>query len=380
MSDETGGGLHLPDLKITDFRGIRSLSIQRLGRVSLIAGRNGVGKSTVLEAVRVYAARARPALLEELLYGRDEFASAPEDDDGWPWGDPDYGALFHGRSIDRGRPISIGPAVGHDDVRIRLLAPTDTHLPDRAKQLFKEAPPEGGIQVMQVQHKGEQRFVPSYAARAFSSQWTGVRWNHTRRRLPDSEGWPVMRCNPLGPDMPRNEDLARFWDQVALTGEEQLALRAMNLGGSGIEGVAVVGDDRGRGVGRRVVVRVNGHEGPVPLKSLGDGVTRLFAAGLALANSHGGFLVVDEAENGIHYSIQPAFWRMVLRAAHEYNVQVLATTHSSDCIRGFAQAASETEEAEGILVRLDRDGPDLRATEYTEEDLTTAATQGIEVR
>lgn len=45
--------LHLPDLSISGFRGIEQLSIGRLGRVTLLAGRNGVGKTTVLDAVRV---------------------------------------------------------------------------------------------------------------------------------------------------------------------------------------------------------------------------------------------------------------------------------------------------------------------------------------
>ena len=49
--------LHLPDLYIEGFRGIDKLSIPRLGRVTLLAGRNSVGKTTVLDAVRVYAAR-----------------------------------------------------------------------------------------------------------------------------------------------------------------------------------------------------------------------------------------------------------------------------------------------------------------------------------
>ena len=60
MPDEHTNGLHLPDLLISNFRGIDRLSIGRLGRVTLLGGRNGVGKTTVLEAVRVYAARGRP--------------------------------------------------------------------------------------------------------------------------------------------------------------------------------------------------------------------------------------------------------------------------------------------------------------------------------
>lgn len=49
--------LFLPHLSIRGFRGITELVIPRLGRVTLLAGKNSVGKTTVLDAVRVYAAR-----------------------------------------------------------------------------------------------------------------------------------------------------------------------------------------------------------------------------------------------------------------------------------------------------------------------------------
>ena len=91
-------------------------------------------------------------------------------------------------------------------------------------------------------------------------------------------------------------------------------------------------------------------------------------------------MVIDEAENGIHHSVQRGYWRMVLQAAQDNNVQVVATTHSWDCVRGFAQAATELEDVEGALVRLERRNGDLRAVEYSEEQLQVAAEQGIEVR
>ena len=72
--------LHLPGLSISGFRGIEQLSIGRLGRVTLLAGRNGVGKTTVLDAVRVHAARGRSRVLHELLERHEEFAAAIDED------------------------------------------------------------------------------------------------------------------------------------------------------------------------------------------------------------------------------------------------------------------------------------------------------------
>jgi AAA15 family ATPase/GTPase len=40
------------------------------------------------------------------------------------------------------------------------------------------------------------------------------------------------------------------------------------------------------------------------LRSLGDGLYRIFAISLALVNAKDGILLIDEFENGLHYSIQ----------------------------------------------------------------------------
>ena len=231
----------------------------------------------------------------------------------------------------------------------------------------------------------EERVLPWFlAVNELRPNWSRRRYiRNLQSGWSDAGAWPVIECEVLGPGLPTNNRLARYWDSVALTEAEDLAIQALRIIlGSSIDRVAVVGaEDRRYGRhARRVVAKLSDHPRPVPLKSLGDGVTRMFAAGLALANSRGGFLLIDEAENGIHYSVQRDFWRMVLRAAHDNNVQVLATTHSWDCATGFARAATECTDVEGVLFRLERDGDGVRAVEYTEEELETAAAQGIEFR
>ena len=381
MSDQRTSGLHLSDLSIGNFRGISLLSIRRLGRVTLLGGRNGVGKTTVLEAVRIHAARGRPTALHELLDKREEFAPAGDEEQDLDVS-PDYAALFHGRTATRERPITIGPNSGADNLRIEVSTPGDWSRDQR--EMLADLSVDAEVQAIRVVYRDMERLLPWLPfmrdPRGNLSRRRYAR--HLRRGLFEEAEWPVIECESLGPGLPGNSVIARFWDSVALTEEEDLALEALRLTGSGIERVAVVGDkeSRYRGIGRRVVVKVRDQPRPVPLKSLGDGVTRLFAAGLALAGSRDGFLMIDEAENGIHYTVHQDFWRMVFRAAHQHNVQVLATTHSSDCLNGFALAAAEVEEALPAYVRLERDGDQVRAVEYAAEELQTVAAQGIEAR
>jgi AAA15 family ATPase/GTPase len=65
----------LGSLEIKNFRQLRDLSIQELGHVNLIVGGNNSGKSTLLEALRLFAGKAAPSLIEELLVSHGELQS-----------------------------------------------------------------------------------------------------------------------------------------------------------------------------------------------------------------------------------------------------------------------------------------------------------------
>ncbi|MGH2639452.1 MAG: AAA family ATPase, partial [Rhabdochlamydiaceae bacterium] len=119
---------------------------------------------------------------------------------------------------------------------------------------------------------------------------------------------------------------------------------------------------------------------PLPLGSLGNGMLRVLGIVLALANAKDGMLVVDEIENGIHYSAQKELWQMIFRLARSLNVQVFATTHSWDCIEAFQVAAEEDKQEEGILIRLSLKKDEIVSTLFNEEELQIATRGSLEVR
>lgn len=333
--------LHLPDLLVENFRGIESLTLPKLGRVTLLTGKNAVGKTTVLEAVQAYAAQGHPPLLHELLTRRREFSIAT-DEDGDTFTIPDWSALFCRHSVSDKTQIVIGPHKKKSQIKI-----TEDSLPDE-----------------------------------FESRRMGLHRRYVRRISEEDYPPNMISIELLGPGLPNDDRLAILWDDVALTDDENQAVRALRLVYPDAERVAVIGGGPRsiRAGGRRVVARIKELERPVPLRSLGDGAVRLFGLALALTNSQDGFLVIDEAENGIHHSIQHDYWRMVLQAAHDNNVQVLATTHSWDCVRAFAQVAVENEGVEGVLIRLEKDDDGIHTITYSEDRLRRAAEHGSEVR
>ncbi len=357
-------GLHIPHLSIRGFRCFDKLSIRELGRVNLFAGKNGTGKTSILEAVKIYSSRADESVLAELIAGREEFISGVKKDsekDNFL----DFKALFHGREPSMGTRIEIGAENDTGKLEIELGDPDD-----------KDDLPDKDVPILRVYFQGEHSLI------------FGLSENNWRRKRGiqgdtlKNEHTEALKSQWLGPEILSNRTIAELWDEITLTEDENLAINALNIVlDNPVDRIAMIGEEgsSGRWRGRRAVVRIGKH-GPVPLKSLGDGAVRLFGIAIALANCRGGFLLIDEAENGIHYTAQHKLWRMILRTARENNTQVFATTHSFDCVRGFAQAATETEDVSGVLVRLEREEGETRCVRYSEEELAAAAEYNIEVR
>ena len=367
--------LHLPNLSISSFRGFGNLNVPVLGRVTLLAGKNGVGKTTMLDAVRIYAARGRYSTLYNVLKSRDEL-TIQLDEDGDEISAPDWATLFHGRELPDDACLLIGPKNDSKRLKIRIAPPNGD-----VEETFPDFFPDSDMRILQVEFADTKQEIPLFFIHGDST-----RHKHRisgRRLRQESESHPQIPCESLGPGLLSNLDLARFWDNVALTDDENRAVEALNLIlDDEVDRVAAVGDDGSpyRRLGRRVVVKMAKYAHPVPLKSLGDGATRLFGTALALVNCRNGFVLIDEVENGLHHSALSAFWRLVLKTAQQYNVQVLATTHGWDCIVGFAKAVCEEDDVQGVLLRLERERNSTKIVQYSKDDLEIAAEQAIEVR
>jgi AAA15 family ATPase/GTPase len=88
------------------------------------------------------------------------------------------------------------------------------------------------------------------------------------------------------------------------------------------------------------------------LNEFGDGLSKFIYFIMLLLSQKNSLILIDEIENGIHYTNLDKLWNIILALAKEQNVQVFATTHSKECIESYARVAKNLEDEEIKFIGL----------------------------
>jgi hypothetical protein len=363
--------LPLPSFEVEGYRAIRQLRLPQLERVNLFVGLNNAGKTSLLEAVQLYSSRTPRTVLAGILRERSGLRprfSSTRDREVTPEqvsaAVDSVRALFYGTFSGKvGDTILLGPV----DEGTKLLtislpwvgaAQADTSDPLEMELFLGAESP-----LIEIQRDSETVVLSlDWFLRRIGVMLTGTRSS-------------TVYIPAHGLDATRVSDL---WDQVAAAGFAEHVEEVLRTVLPELERIYLLAEPASSG--RSVALQLRGTSRPVPLSSMGDGTTRVFALALSCVRARRGTLLVDEVENGLHHSVQREVWSAIFELAEKLDVQVFATTHSWDAVVGFQAAANESP-ARGILYRLDR-SPDgaVRAVRYTEEEVAIAADQQIEVR
>ncbi len=361
--------LILNSLEVRNFRTFRDLKIEHLGRINLLVGKNNVGKTSLLEAIRLYASRAStPAFIWEIMSARYE-AKHPFVNVRDMLAALKY--LFHGREdIKPGlQPIQIGPINSPSET---LSIAIDWSVTETRNGTVHTRPLEPG-----------EDYTSDNLAPRFTIQAAGTALSYP---IDPSLPQGILRLNSN--EIPcvftsanglSGQRLTELWDSIALTKLETDVLTALRLIAPGVADLNFVSTPLS-GRERIPVVRLVDNDEPLPLYSLGDGMLRALGISLALVNAKDGILLIDEFENGLYYTVQPDLWQFIFRVARRLNVQVFATTHSWDCIKAFQKAASAEKQTEGLLIRLESKKGDIAPTLFDDHQLEIATREQIEVR
>ena len=349
-------------LKVSGYRGLKSVEIERLGRVNLVAGRNNSGKTSLLEAVFLLAHGGRPdvALNANVVRGGGSVRAGTFDDVRALWQ-----PLFS--DLDVSRPVSIsGSHAKHGSLRLEIEHRYSGRLGSASTSRDTHRGVAGSSELRFSLHVSprEGQLARSVQGRAsFGEDGAEAKVKGEPLVVP---GVLLKSCADTPQDDIKRLGLLRVKKQAQLVVEAlqiiEPKLQALD-GFPGPGGYTLWGDI--------------GLPEQIPLAVLGDGMNRLARLVLAMAHERGLVVLVDEIENGFHHSVLESVWRVIYATAEQFDTQVIATTHSYEAIAA-AYRASPGHDL--VLHRLDADDDGVKCVTYDSESIEGAIEHGLEVR
>ena len=336
----------MKSLKINNYKNFRKLVLNDLASINLIVGKNNVGKSALLEAISIFASNGDLEYIKSVLESRGEsvrFASSVENSTEKEL--ERFLSLYHDRDMQAflNTPIEISA-----DEQIRLLdenisftmrlveyiesTETDSEGFERSYKKILDND-EKSINENPDAHIG---LLITYAERKTLYAFNGMRRRSTTE--------PSRACEYVRTNQIMGDKNPYLFDRIALTPNEKYIIEALQIIEPQIENINFLKDDKvyGRFTDERVPFVVFPYSTKrYRLSSMGDGINRILTIILAMLNCKNGILLIDEFENGLHYSVQYELWKIIFRLSEQLNVQVFATTHSIDALRGLSQLISE---------------------------------------
>ena len=376
----------LDSLDIKNYRNLRELRISSLGKVNLITGKNNTGKSTILEAIALYASKGDLNLIYQLLGERGEnYRQSEATKNATETNIRALSSLFTNRHVgfDQGHFISIGSI---ENTLFGEEKSSEKSVSLRFVRYFDEIQRDD----QGVITERKRIFFENKDDKQLANYKVGleIRVGHNSYILPLDQDRPYRygfrglgNIESFQFIRPRNIDReinGKLWDNITLSEKEQYVIEALKIIEPSTERIAFIEENIRE---RTAVIKLSNTAHVLPLRSMGDGINRILTIILALVNSDNGFLLIDEFENGLHHSVQEQLWNVIFNLAQKLNVQIFATTHSEDCIAGFENILnSPTNSLNGKLIRLDNVNGTIKQVEFNAQELKIATDQNIETR
>ena len=331
-------------LNLQGYRGFQSFGLSDLKRVNLLVGKNNCGKTSILEAIDFLVSKGNPAVLSRSAHRRGEIGPLRGKEQSSSHGQemlPDISHLFFGRRLKQGVTfrISSGDEIGMLLVEVLSLLEVERALglrglggTRRTSFFADDFDPEPALGFRITSNVPDWFHVSPVAD-------GGLLYFSRSVRSPSSSSGHVPEVPPvefLTSDSLQLDSMRDMWDKVLADGREPEVINAMRLLESDLDSIHFLTGDAYRRTSGGVLAGFRRSSRRVPLGSSGDGMRRLLALSLSLVRTDGGFLLIDEIDTGLHFSVMEEMWKLVVSTAQRSNVQVFATTHSYDCIRGLA--------------------------------------------
>ena len=351
------------NIQINNFRGIDHLEIDDFSRVNVFLGQNGSGKTSVLEAILILAGMSNPGLPQSVNILRSRGTSGQF---------LDVRCFFHNLILTTPPEVSSEQFDGvkrHLALRMPFVFDEQTQVATPIGQIQRS---DAMAQVNQIEMDFDitaDNIVNRYKSTMTFNQQGLVK----ERKI--AEGYQEKLYASLIPASLAALNAVNDLTELVKRKMKQLVVDRLVYFDNRITNVEVLGDG--------VFVGIEGVPELLPVSMHGDGLFRYLTIVAASANPISNIVLIDEIDNGLHYSVYKKLWEAIFALATTTNKQVFVTTHSKETLSRLSQMLEENPayQQELRLYTLEKTKlKGFQAYKYTYEGLSGACENDIEIR
>lgn len=350
------------NIEIKNFRGIESLKIEDFSRVNVLLGQNSSGKSSVLECLLLMVGMSNPDLPQLMNSLRARGFSS--------FSDLSY--IFHNGDFNLKPEIT---SYLHDETKRHLMLEMAYTFDDKSQGNFQNgqiptSETKAFINTLKMLFDLESKAETKHYECGITYGSNGIT---TGKKMAD--GYMEKNSVTFIPADLASGNPINDLVELAKRKKKDLVVERMQYFDKRITGVEILNN--------AVFFNIEGFDQLMAVNMMGDGLRRYLNIVAASANPMNNIILIDEIENGLHYSAHKKLWEAIFALATQTNKQVFVTTHSKETLLHLNEMLEEHPDYQQemrLYTLAQTQSKGHQAYKYTYEGLSGACENDVELR
>lgn len=361
-------------LTINTFRGIKDLELKGFGDLNVILGDNNSGKTTVLEAIRLFRKHDLANVIDTLKDRKEQ-----------PVSYNDFLYLFN--TADNKIDISIDSYIGKERLYIdytqkKTVFSENMFLYDRSENEVINKYFSFLIKTNELEGKEVPQINGVFKTNEKTIDYSLLPLDFSLGRLHESDDEEYIKVVYESPSnhfkldgslisaIKENEEYYRIFIEVLRLFDE--SINKVEL---------LTSRNYSLSMDLPEIYIQCGNSDPMPLSIYGDGIKKVMCIAAMVARAKDGILLIDEIETSLHHKYYEDVFYFLVKVAKKFNIQLFATTHSKEIVDVFSNYNLDNKTKSNIqFYTLKKSGDKTVCRVANDEKAKHLKKLGLEVR
>ena len=354
-------------IRFENFRGLKLLEFPELSQITLLTGRNNAGKSSILEGIFLFMDHSAPDSFGKINSFRGLYTTANVSNL--------WELAFYG--LNTANPLRIAINLDGEECNLQYIQ-DDSYLPpgeassmpNSYRQFVTAARSTYTLKYLFSRGNYTENGIFSVNENGIMKNIATNKENNALSFLPETRF-----IGAVSSFFSNEVEIADWLGQIELKGKKQQIVDVLKYLEPEVSDILTIANQ-----GQiKIYIRVSDQLFPVRLA--GDGMNRLLHLILVILAHPDSIVLIDEIDTGFHYSMLGNLWTLIASAARESNCQIIASTHSYECVQSAVDGMTAADMMDHFcLYRLEHRDNENRAFRMDAELVRYSTDANMEVR